>query len=178
MDESDLGNAGMMSSFMMPHPAIWQAQYRCFAASELQGKSQEILDLINYGGKGNLLKALVLLVPIVNVLSSVVVILPQSALTTLMNRTGSGPILFSIERYELDDEPIVTYTSVLEFVAEEGRIYIPGWVHWALIPLNNGLLLVNNLDDEGFKDLEWCSYYLEDRGANKGRFCEATAPKS
>ena len=54
-----------------------------------------------------------------------IVILPQSALMSLMTRTGSGPILFIIDNMET---ALTTYTSVLEFIAEEGRIYLPQWV--------------------------------------------------
>ena len=68
----------------------------------------------------------------------ILVILPQSALMTLMTRTGSGPILFSIDNMETGS---TTYTSVLEFIAEEGRIYLPEWVHRHWIFIESLLIL-------------------------------------
>ena len=57
---------------------------------------------------------------------------------TLMTRTGSGPLLFSIDNMETGS---TTYTSVLEFIAEEGRIYLPEWVHRHWIFIESLLIL-------------------------------------
>jgi hypothetical protein len=46
-------NTGFESPFHRPL-GIWQAQYRAFCVTQFGQKSQEMIDSINYGGKGKI----------------------------------------------------------------------------------------------------------------------------
>lgn len=54
------------------------------------------------------------------------VIMPSSALEKLARLNISYPMLFKLKNTKLRQNE--THCGVLEFVAEEGRIYVPCWV--------------------------------------------------
>jgi ubiquitin fusion degradation protein 1 len=51
--------------------------------------------------------------------------MPPSALDQLTRLNIEYPMLFKIENKKRDR---ITHSGVLEFVADEGKIYIPYWV--------------------------------------------------
>ena len=53
------------------------------------------------------------------------IIMPPSALEKLARLNITYPMLFKLTN---DKEGLFTHCGVLEFVAEEGRIYVPHWV--------------------------------------------------
>ena len=53
------------------------------------------------------------------------IIMPPSALEKLARLNISYPMLFKLTKKETQ-----THCGVLEFIAEEGRIYVPLWVSW------------------------------------------------
>lgn len=61
-------------------------------------------DQVNYGGK---------------------IILPPSALAKLSMLNIEYPMLFQLHNKSKDEK---THAGVLEFIAEEGRVYLPLWV--------------------------------------------------
>ncbi|KAH6563121.1 hypothetical protein BASA61_006836 [Batrachochytrium salamandrivorans] len=75
--------------------------YRCFSIAMLPGNDKKSA---NYGGK---------------------VFMPPSALAKLSSLHIEYPMLFEIKNNVL---PNMTHAGVLEFVAEEGRVYIPNWM--------------------------------------------------
>ncbi|ORZ32091.1 ubiquitin fusion degradation protein UFD1-domain-containing protein, partial [Catenaria anguillulae PL171] len=75
--------------------------YRCFSAAFLPGKER---DSINYGSG---------------------IILPQSALAKLTQLNVETPYKFSLTNERTGK---TTHGNVLEFLAEEGRAYVPRWM--------------------------------------------------
>lgn len=75
--------------------------YRCYPVVMMNGPDREHT---NYGGK---------------------VFLPPSALEKLTRLHIAYPMLFELINGAADKR---THAGVLEFVAEEGRIYLPQWV--------------------------------------------------
>ena len=75
--------------------------YRCYPLAMMPGPDREEL---NYGGK---------------------VFLPASALEKLTRLHITYPMLFELINGKKDR---VTHAGVLEFTAEEGKIYLPFWV--------------------------------------------------
>jgi ubiquitin fusion degradation protein 1 len=73
--------------------------YRCYPVVMSSGPDR---DHLNYGGK---------------------VLLPPSALEKLTRLHITYPMIF-----ELINRDKMTHAGVLEFIAEEGRIYLPQWV--------------------------------------------------
>jgi hypothetical protein len=59
---------------------------------------------------------------------TIVVFLPPSALVKLANLHIEYPMLFELSHGDEDDSPSITHAGVLEFIAEEGRCYMPQWV--------------------------------------------------
>ena len=78
----------------------FREQYRCYSMVFSQKDSEEI----KHGGK---------------------IIMPPSALEKLARLNISYPMLFKLTNAKQDR---CTHCGVLEFVAEEGRIYVPHWV--------------------------------------------------
>ncbi|KAF8947460.1 ubiquitin fusion degradation protein [Haplosporangium gracile] len=74
-------------------------QYRCYSVAMMQGNERQN---VNHGGK---------------------IILPQSALAKLASLHIQYPMLF-----ELSKGSQSTHAGVLEFIAEEGRVYLPHWM--------------------------------------------------
>ena len=59
------------------------------------------------------------------------IIMPPSALEKLSRLNISYPMLFKLSSGNSDS---CTHCGVLEFVAEEGRIYVPHWVGGLSLP--------------------------------------------
>ena len=79
--------------------STFKEQYRCYSMVFSNKSSEEIKN----GGK---------------------IIMPPSALEKLARLNITYPILFKLST----TKDTHTHCGVLEFVAEEGRIYIPNWV--------------------------------------------------
>lgn len=75
--------------------------YRCYPVAMLPGPER---NNVNYGGK---------------------VIMPPSALDKLTRLHISYPMMFELINGARDT---MTHAGVLEFIAEEGKIYVPFWV--------------------------------------------------
>lgn len=75
--------------------------YRCYPVAMLPGPEREN---VNHGGK---------------------VIMPPSALDKLTRLHITYPMLFEVINGEADT---TTHAGVLEFIADEGKIYLPHWV--------------------------------------------------
>lgn len=77
--------------------------YRCYPVAMLPGPEREN---VNHGGK---------------------VIMPPSALDKLTRLHITYPMLFELHN---GAKARMTHAGVLEFIAEEGKIYLPFWVCW------------------------------------------------
>ena len=53
------------------------------------------------------------------------IIMPPSALESLSRLNISYPMLFKIENRAKNR---TSHTGVLEFIADEGKVYLPGWM--------------------------------------------------
>jgi len=62
------------------------------------------------------------------------IIMPPSSLETLSRLNISFPMLFKLENRSKERQ---THAGVLEFIAEEGKVYLPGWMMRNLV-LNEG----------------------------------------
>jgi ubiquitin fusion degradation protein 1 len=82
-------------------PKRFDEYYRCYPTVMLPGAEREYL---NYGGK---------------------MIMPPSALEKLTRLHITYPMLFELFNGQADR---LTHAGVLEFVAEEGKVYLPHWV--------------------------------------------------
>jgi len=97
----------------MEIPRPFNTQYRCYSVSMLPG--QERLD-VERGGK---------------------IIMPPSALDHLTRLNIVYPMLFKLTNRKTDQ---ITHCGVLEFVADEGKVYLPYWMMRNLL-LDEGDLL-------------------------------------
>lgn len=79
----------------------FEEHYRCYSVAMMQGNEREN---VNYGGK---------------------IILPPSALAKLASLQIMYPMLFQISN---EGNGKTTSAGVLEFIAEEGRVYMPHWM--------------------------------------------------
>ncbi|CCJ28774.1 unnamed protein product [Pneumocystis jirovecii] len=94
---------------------IFRGYYRCYSVSMMEGNER---NSVNFGGK---------------------VILPPSVLNKLSRLNISYPMLFELKNTEKDR---ITHAGVLEFIAEEGRIYLPLWMMQTLLLEQGDLLSV------------------------------------
>lgn len=85
----------------MAAPRRFDEYYRCYPVAMLPGPEREN---VNHGGK---------------------VIMPPSALDKLTRLHITYPMLFELINGAADK---MTHAGVLEFIAEEGKIYLPFWV--------------------------------------------------
>lgn len=85
-------------------PKRFDEYYRCYPTVMLPGPEREHL---NYGGK---------------------IIMPPSSLEKLSRLHITYPMLFELHNGAVGKH---THAGVLEFVAEEGKVYLPHWV-WDL----------------------------------------------
>ncbi|KAJ3124454.1 ubiquitin fusion degradation protein [Nowakowskiella sp. JEL0407] len=91
--------------------------YRCYSISMMPGNERQD---INYGGK---------------------IILPQSALAKLAGLNIVYPMLFQLSNM---NQTRKTHAGVLEFVAEEGKVYIPQWMMQTLLLEEGALIRITN----------------------------------
>ncbi|OAQ28157.1 ubiquitin fusion degradation protein UFD1 [Linnemannia elongata AG-77] len=91
-------------------------QYRCYSVAMMQGNERQN---VNHGGK---------------------IILPQSALAKLASLHIQYPMLF-----ELSKGSQSTHAGVLEFIAEEGRVYLPHWMMKTLALSEGDLVTVKSV---------------------------------
>jgi hypothetical protein len=103
--------------------------YRCYPTVMLPGAEREYL---NYGGK---------------------IIMPPSALDKLSKLRVTYPMLFELINGKKEK---VTHAGVLEFVAEEGKAYLPHWVNPSL-RLDVYQETDINVDDENSWTRHWRS---------------------
>lgn len=95
---------GLMGTGMMrggPAARRFDEYYRCYPVAMLPGPEREN---VNHGGK---------------------VIMPPSALDKLTRLHITYPMLFELHNGAKER---MTHAGVLEFIAEEGKIYLPFWV--------------------------------------------------
>lgn len=85
----------------MTAPRRFDEYYRCYPIAMLPGPEREN---VNHGGK---------------------VIMPPSALDKLTRLHITYPMLFELIN---GTKERMTHAGVLEFIAEEGKIYLPFWV--------------------------------------------------
>ncbi|KAL7267361.1 ubiquitin fusion degradation protein [Rhizina undulata] len=93
--------------------------FRCYPVIMMAGNEREN---VNYGGK---------------------VILPPSALEKLTRLHIAYPMLFELRNGAKD---ITTHAGVLEFIAEEGRVYLPQWMMQTLLLEPGDLLQLKSTD--------------------------------
>jgi ubiquitin fusion degradation protein 1 len=82
-------------------PRRFDEYYRCYPTVMLPGPER---DYLNYGGK---------------------IIMPPSALDKLTRLHITYPMLFELVNGQKQK---LTHAGVLEFIADEGKVYMPGWV--------------------------------------------------
>ncbi|OZC07624.1 ubiquitin fusion degradation protein UFD1 [Onchocerca flexuosa] len=80
-------------------------QFRCFSAAFYEGADTKKINELNHGGK---------------------ILLPPSALDLLVRLNIEYPMMFKVQ--SLSDSACSTHCGVLEFLAEEGRCYLPSWM--------------------------------------------------
>lgn len=100
-------------------PQKFKQYFRCYPVAMMPGKSREEL---NYGGK---------------------IVMPPSALNKLTMLHITYPMMFELHSEETSS---VTYAGVLEFIAEEGRVYLPQWIMDTLGVGPGSLLQVGSVD--------------------------------
>ncbi|OJD15673.1 hypothetical protein AJ78_04091 [Emergomyces pasteurianus Ep9510] len=93
--------------------------YRCYPVAMLPGPERET---VNHGGK---------------------VIMPPSALDKLTRLHITYPMLFELHNRVKDR---TTHAGVLEFIAEEGKIYLPFWLMQTLLLEPGDLLQIKSTD--------------------------------
>lgn len=94
------------------------ADYRCYSVSMMPGQDRQDLEK---GGK---------------------IILPVSALEQLTQRNIQYPMLFKLSNRK---ESRQSHCGVLEFVAEEGRVYLPYWMMNNLLLEEGSMVHVENV---------------------------------
>ena len=92
---------GMMGRAGGMPPRRFDEYYRCYPMAMLPGPDREN---VNHGGK---------------------VMMPPSALDKLTRLHITYPMLFELINGNKDT---LSHAGVLEFIAEEGKIYLPYWV--------------------------------------------------
>jgi ubiquitin fusion degradation protein 1 len=95
----------------------FEEDYRCYSTSFMQGNDKPD---IHYGGK---------------------VIMPSSALDKLSRLNIAYPMLFELIN---EQENRKTHAGVLEFTAEEGRIYLPNWMMQTLLIQEGSIIKIKN----------------------------------
>jgi ubiquitin fusion degradation protein 1 len=93
-------------------PRRFDEYYRCYPTVMLPGHER---DHLNYGGK---------------------IVMPTSALDKLTRLHITYPMLFELHNGQ---KQRMTHAGVLEFVAEEGKVYLPNWVSFMRLGRNPSL---------------------------------------
>lgn len=107
-------------NILFPDPSRRFCQtYKCYSVSMLPGNERN--DVENGGKSNEIFEILQIILCVVFFL----VIMPPSALDQLTRLNIEYPMLFKITNKKSDR---ITHSGVLEFVADEGKIYIPYWV--------------------------------------------------
>ena len=104
-----------MNNFFPEIPRPFNTQYRCYPVAMLPGSERSDVE---GGGK---------------------IIMPPSALDQLTRLNIVYPMLFKLTNKRIDK---TTHCGVLEFVADEGKIYIPYWMMQNLMVEEGGLVQV------------------------------------
>ncbi|VDD93542.1 unnamed protein product [Enterobius vermicularis] len=104
----------MLNFFSAGTAREFDLKLRAFSAPFAQAADTEKVNEINHGGK---------------------ILLPPSSLDLLVRLNIEYPMMFKISNPE--DPSRVTHCGVLEFLAEEGRCYLPSWIMRQLC-LNEG----------------------------------------
>jgi ubiquitin fusion degradation protein 1 len=104
-------------NFFPDVPRPFKTQYRCYSVSMLPGNERDNLE---HGGK---------------------IIMPPSALDQLTRLNIVYPMLFKLTN---NGSSRTTHCGVLEFVADEGKVYIPYWMMQNLALDQGGLLQVES----------------------------------
>ncbi|XP_067934310.1 ubiquitin recognition factor in ER-associated degradation protein 1-like [Watersipora subatra] len=99
-------------------PGVFRRQYRCFSVSFMEGKDRPDVD---NGGK---------------------IIMPPSALDALTQSNIQYPMLFKLTNSE---ENKSTHCGVLEFVADQGKIYIPHWMMKNLLLQEGAVVAIESI---------------------------------
>ncbi|ODV78960.1 UFD1-domain-containing protein [Suhomyces tanzawaensis NRRL Y-17324] len=107
-------------AFAPPINNKFEDYFRCYPVTMMPDNIRK--DDANYGGK---------------------IFLPSSALNKLTMLHIRYPMLFELNN---EAKGITTHSGVLEFVAEEGRAYIPQWMMSTLQLNPGGLLKIGNCD--------------------------------
>lgn len=98
----------------------FESMFRCYPVSMMNDRIRK--DAANYGGK---------------------IFLPPSALNKLTMLNIRYPMLFELTA---SDSGRITHSGVLEFIAEEGRVYIPQWMMETLQVQPGSLLQIKSAD--------------------------------
>lgn len=99
-------------------PRNYSAEYKCYSVSMMPGQERQDVE---QGGK---------------------IILPPSALETLTRLHIQYPMLFKLNNSRAHR---ATHCGVLEFVADEGRVYLPYWMMNNLLLEEGSLVQVENV---------------------------------
>jgi ubiquitin fusion degradation protein 1 len=94
-------NDGLPPYFGVPQGGVYKEQYRCYSVAMSQASNPKTLE---EGGK---------------------IIMPPSALSELTKQHIQYPMLFKLSSQRTSK---ITHCGVLEFVAEEGKVYLPHWM--------------------------------------------------
>ncbi|KAK6198115.1 ubiquitin fusion degradation protein UFD1-domain-containing protein [Scheffersomyces amazonensis] len=117
---SGFGSAIFDGGFASPMSTKFEDFFRCYPVAMMPDHIRK--DDANYGGK---------------------IFLPPSALSKLTMLHIRYPMLFELSN---EAQNIKTHSGVLEFVAEEGRVYIPQWMMTTLKVSPGQLLKITNCD--------------------------------
>lgn len=112
---------------MFPEARPFNNSYRCYSVSMLPGNERQDVEK---GGKSeyrvaNCVLPQSILIGIIDFIVFIAVIMPPSALDQLTRLNVVYPMLFKLTNSK---KSRITHAGVLEFVADEGKIYIPYWV--------------------------------------------------
>ena len=112
-------------------PRPFNTQYKCFSVSMLPGNER---DDVERGGKSKIIFKSLIMLFYCKLTYPFVVIMPPSALDTLTRLHIVYPMLFKLTNKRTNR---ITHCGVLEFVADEGKVYLPYWVTYIFIQLFN-----------------------------------------
>jgi ubiquitin fusion degradation protein 1 len=122
---------------MFPDMRSFSQNYRCYSVSMLPGNERN--DVEN-GGKSSFFEIFAL--SLSNQSKIISVIMPPSALDQLTRLNIEYPMLFKITNKKSDR---LTHAGVLEFIADEGKIYIPFWMMRNLLLEEGDLVTIENV---------------------------------